>query len=106
MRLIHVNNNIKASAAAPVATKGPEDKAPQVKEFAIYRWNPDKPEEKPHMQVCVKLFCRCVSCEVNEIGIVNVDVELLSLNLERTLLIYVHIFKITQTYYFNHNFLI
>lgn len=44
-----MNNNAKAAAA--VAAKEQEEKPPHVKQFQVYRWNPDKPDEKPHMQV-------------------------------------------------------
>lgn len=27
-----------------------EPKAPKLKKFHVYRWNPDTPEKKPHMQ--------------------------------------------------------
>jgi succinate dehydrogenase (ubiquinone) iron-sulfur subunit len=37
-----------ATSQAPPAT--PESKAPRIKKFQIYRWNPDTPEKKPYMQ--------------------------------------------------------
>jgi len=35
---------------ATVATEEPQEKAPHIKKFQIYRWNPDRPSEKPKMQ--------------------------------------------------------
>jgi succinate dehydrogenase (ubiquinone) iron-sulfur subunit len=37
-----------ATSQAPPST--PESKAPRIKKFQIYRWNPDTPEKKPYMQ--------------------------------------------------------
>jgi hypothetical protein len=36
---------------ATVVTEEPQGKAPRIKQFQIYRWNPDKPSEKPKMQM-------------------------------------------------------
>jgi succinate dehydrogenase (ubiquinone) iron-sulfur subunit len=33
-----------------VAGEAPQEKAPRIKTFQVYRWNPDKPSEKPRMQ--------------------------------------------------------
>jgi succinate dehydrogenase (ubiquinone) iron-sulfur subunit len=35
---------------ATVVTEEPQEKASRIKQFQIYRWNPDKPSEKPKMQ--------------------------------------------------------
>lgn len=35
---------------ATVVTEEPQEKTPRIKQFQIYRWNPDKPSEKPKMQ--------------------------------------------------------
>ncbi|KAL7268051.1 succinate dehydrogenase complex, subunit B [Rhizina undulata] len=39
--------SVATSQAAPAT---PESKAPKIKKFQIYRWNPDTPEKKPYMQ--------------------------------------------------------
>lgn len=39
-----------AAAAAPAAKPAASAKPPNVQEFKIYRWNPDKPGEKPYLQ--------------------------------------------------------
>ena len=36
------------SSAAPAAAAA--DKAPRIKKFSIYRWDPDSPGQKPRMQ--------------------------------------------------------
>ncbi|GAA5981227.1 hypothetical protein JCM5350_006068 [Sporobolomyces pararoseus] len=36
--------------ARALATAATESKPEQIKKFQIYRWNPDKPSEKPHLQ--------------------------------------------------------
>ncbi|KAI0031881.1 succinate dehydrogenase and fumarate r [Vararia minispora EC-137] len=38
------------SAARRMATEVPAAKAPLMKEFKIYRWNPDQPDKKPELQ--------------------------------------------------------
>jgi succinate dehydrogenase (ubiquinone) iron-sulfur subunit len=47
VRSIHAAVPVKmaTAAAAPASVK-----APLIKKFKVYRWNPDKPQEKPHMQ--------------------------------------------------------
>ncbi|XP_031631770.1 succinate dehydrogenase [ubiquinone] iron-sulfur subunit, mitochondrial [Contarinia nasturtii] len=42
--------NTSTSDAAAAAAEPAPTKQPRVKTFEIYRWNPDKPNEKPHMQ--------------------------------------------------------
>jgi len=37
---------IRSAATAAVAAKP----APRIKQFAVYRWNPDKAGDKPHLQ--------------------------------------------------------
>lgn len=39
--------SVATSQAAP---RTPESKAPRMKTFQVYRWNPDQPEKKPYMQ--------------------------------------------------------
>lgn len=42
--------NTSSSDSAAAAAEPAPVKQPRVKTFEIYRWNPDKPNEKPHMQ--------------------------------------------------------
>lgn len=44
-----INTTSSTDAAAAAAEPAPEKK-PRIKTFEIYRWSPDKPGEKPHMQ--------------------------------------------------------
>ena len=39
-----------ASVSEPAAAAGSEQPEPKMKSFAIYRWNPEQPSEKPRMQ--------------------------------------------------------
>lgn len=42
---------IRSSSAADAAAAEPEPKKePRLKTFEIYRWNPEKPNEKPFLQ--------------------------------------------------------
>lgn len=55
MRAFHVaacaqNAAAAAAAAAPVEDTQAVKKAPRIKTFEIYRWNPEKPETKPYME--------------------------------------------------------
>ncbi|CAG8526897.1 5029_t:CDS:10 [Acaulospora colombiana] len=48
-----ISNSAKVSLAQPMPTEPPETpkaKPPLMKEFKIYRWNPDEPEKKPTLQ--------------------------------------------------------
>ncbi|XP_066157162.1 uncharacterized protein SdhB [Euwallacea fornicatus] len=48
-----VSSSAPINAAAAAAAKAPEpqkQKTPKIKTFSIYRWNPDKPQQKPYMQ--------------------------------------------------------
>jgi len=45
VRLISTTATPAAAAAEPQ-----QQKPPKIKTFSIYRWNPDKPQEKPYMQ--------------------------------------------------------
>lgn len=45
-----LNTSSSDSAAAAAAAEPAPAKKPRIKTFEIYRWNPDKPNEKPHMQ--------------------------------------------------------
>lgn len=45
VRHLNTTSTSDAAAAEPAPVK-----APRLKTFEIYRWNPDKPNEKPHMQ--------------------------------------------------------
>ncbi|XP_066258036.1 uncharacterized protein SdhB [Euwallacea similis] len=48
-----VSSTASINAAAAAAAKAPEpqkQKTPKIKTFSIYRWNPDKPQQKPYMQ--------------------------------------------------------
>ncbi|ORY34676.1 alpha-helical ferredoxin [Naematelia encephala] len=42
--------SVPRSFAQPTDGAPPAGKAPQIKEFKIYRWNPDTPAEKPKLQ--------------------------------------------------------
>lgn len=52
VRGIHVPTNVQqqAAAAQPAEDTVVAKKVPRIKTFEIYRWNPDKPNEKPFMQ--------------------------------------------------------
>ncbi|XP_050304933.1 succinate dehydrogenase [ubiquinone] iron-sulfur subunit, mitochondrial [Anthonomus grandis grandis] len=50
IRFVHVAPSSNAAAAAAAKAEPKKEKAPRIKTFAIYRWNPDKPNEKPTMQ--------------------------------------------------------
>jgi succinate dehydrogenase (ubiquinone) iron-sulfur subunit len=39
-----------AGGASQAKTESPTEKAPRIKTFQIYRWNPDSPSDKPRMQ--------------------------------------------------------
>ncbi|CAG9761156.1 unnamed protein product [Ceutorhynchus assimilis] len=45
VRFIHIAPTANAAVA-----EAKKEKAPKIKTFSIYRWNPDKPNEKPYMQ--------------------------------------------------------
>ncbi|CAG7848949.1 Succinate dehydrogenase [ubiquinone] iron-sulfur subunit, mitochondrial; AltName: Full=Iron-sulfur subunit of complex II; Short=Ip; Flags: Precursor [Serendipita indica DSM 11827] len=48
-----ISSSAKASLAQPVPPEqppSPQAKPPLIKEFKIYRWNPDEPEKKPSLQ--------------------------------------------------------
>ncbi|XP_055309730.1 succinate dehydrogenase [ubiquinone] iron-sulfur subunit, mitochondrial [Sitodiplosis mosellana] len=45
IRYLNTSSSDSAAAAEPASAK-----KPRIKTFEIYRWNPDKPNEKPHMQ--------------------------------------------------------
>lgn len=48
VRFIHA---APASNAAAAAAAGPQQqKPPKIKTVSIYRWNPDKPQQKPYME--------------------------------------------------------
>lgn len=42
--------NTSATDSAATAAEPAPSKEPRLKTIKVYRWNPDKPEEKPHMQ--------------------------------------------------------
>lgn len=46
MRVVHTAPAVNAAAADAVKS----EKAPRMKTFSVYRWNPDKPDQKPYMQ--------------------------------------------------------
>lgn len=48
VRLIHAPST--ATNAAAAAAEAEPQKKPRIKTFEIYRWNPEVPNEKPHMQ--------------------------------------------------------
>jgi succinate dehydrogenase (ubiquinone) iron-sulfur subunit len=41
---------VKPASASPTVNEPAPTKSPKIKSFQIYRWNPDQPAEKPHMQ--------------------------------------------------------
>ncbi|KAK0545017.1 succinate dehydrogenase complex, subunit B [Tilletia horrida] len=44
------STSVPARLATEAADNPPASKKPQTKDFQIYRWNPDTPAEKPHLQ--------------------------------------------------------
>jgi len=55
IRFIHATPIVSEAAAAPAPKKDTppppsHKKEPKIKTFSIYRWNPDKPQDKPYMK--------------------------------------------------------